>query len=404
MASFRHFDLHLLNPAFDSPLVDVLNELEYLRRLKLTGSTPVEMFLQLKRVFHMLESLASARIEGNHTTLADYVETAIGETEMPSEQFMEIDNIEQAMRHVEASVTPGADLSEHLVRELHAMTVEQLQREGDRTPGAYRKAQVKIAQSRHLPPNAALVGAYMQELIAFVNRADPHKYDLIKIALAHHRFGWIHPFSNGNGRVVRLLTHALLIKYGFNVADNERVLNPTAVFCKDREKYYAMLSQADEGSDAALESWCIYVLQGVLTELQKGRPPGRLRLPHRQNPGAGAGLLATAPLCHGGRTRGAARNGQTGDRQSGRSTQGNAAHVRSAAYLPNPQTGRAQDAGTRAARRPPVHDRFYQQLSDPRRDPGTAGRGVHIGATGRRSDGLNYAIDSGGPVQCGPAR
>jgi len=105
MSSFRHFDLHLLNPAFDSPLVDVLNELEYLRRLKLTGSTPVEMFLQLKRVFHMLESLASARIEGNHTTLADYVETAIGETEMPSEQFMEIDNIEQAMRHVEASVT-----------------------------------------------------------------------------------------------------------------------------------------------------------------------------------------------------------------------------------------------------------------------------------------------------------
>ncbi len=32
MPTFRHFDLHLLNPAFDSPLVDVLNELEYLQR------------------------------------------------------------------------------------------------------------------------------------------------------------------------------------------------------------------------------------------------------------------------------------------------------------------------------------------------------------------------------------
>ena len=32
---------------------------------------------QLKRVFHMLESLGFARIEGNHTTLADYVESSL---------------------------------------------------------------------------------------------------------------------------------------------------------------------------------------------------------------------------------------------------------------------------------------------------------------------------------------
>ena len=33
MAAFTHFDLQLINPAFDSPLVDVLTELEHLRRL-----------------------------------------------------------------------------------------------------------------------------------------------------------------------------------------------------------------------------------------------------------------------------------------------------------------------------------------------------------------------------------
>ena len=47
----------------------------------------------------------------------------------------------------------------------------------------------------------------MEELVAFINRRDPPKYDLMKVAIAHHRFGWIHPFSNGNGRVVRLLTY-----------------------------------------------------------------------------------------------------------------------------------------------------------------------------------------------------
>jgi Fic family protein len=147
--------------------------------------------------------------------------------------------------------------------------VRKLEREGDATPGAYRLGQVQIAQSAHLPPEGLRVGAYMQELVAFINRADAPKYDLIKVALAHHRFGWIHPFGNGNGRVVRLLTYALMIKYGFNVKAGGRVLNPTAVFCSDRDKYYAMLARADLGTPTDLESWCLYVLQGVLVELNK---------------------------------------------------------------------------------------------------------------------------------------
>jgi len=269
MAAFNHFDLALLNPAFDSPLVDVLTELEHLRRLKLAGTTPAPVFFQLKRVFHMLESLGSARIEGNHTTLADYVERSLEDTATAGDHLAEIANIEEAMAYIESAMQPGAEVSEHFIRELHALAVRNLVREGDATPGAYRVGQVQITQSEHLPPDGVLVGDYMQELVAFINRADAPKYDLIKVALAHHRFGWIHPFGNGNGRVVRLLTYALLIKYGFNVKSGGRVLNPSAVFCSDRDQYYAMLACADVGTPAGLERWCLYVLQGVLLELNK---------------------------------------------------------------------------------------------------------------------------------------
>ena len=48
-----------------------------------------------------------------------------------------------------------------------------------------------------------------------------------------------------------------------------RVLNPTAVFCSDRDRYYAMLPCAEGGTPAQLEQWCLYVLEGVLTELKK---------------------------------------------------------------------------------------------------------------------------------------
>lgn len=270
MPVFGHHDLTLLNPAFDSPLVDVLTELEHLRRLQLRGSTPVQVFFQLKHIFHMLESLGSARIEGNHTTLADYVESKLeGTRQAPSDQLLEMENIEAAMAYIEESIQPGDGLTEHFIRELHALTVKELEREGDDTPGAYRQKPVKISQSEHLPPEFIQVPRYMQELVAFINENHPHKYDLIKVALAHHRFGWIHPFGNGNGRVVRLLTYALLIKYGFNVKTGGGVLNPTAVFCNDRDQYYAMLAHADTGTTAGLEAWCIYVLQGILDELRK---------------------------------------------------------------------------------------------------------------------------------------
>lgn len=270
MPAFNHHDLALLNPAFDSPLVDVLTELEHLRRLQLQGTTPAPIFFQLKHIFHMLESLGSARIEGNHTTLADYVESKLeGAGHSPSDQLREMENIETAMSYVEESIQPGDHLTEHFIRELHAITVGQLEREGDATPGAYRQQAVRIAQSAHLPPEFVQVPQYMQELAAFINENHPPKYDLIKVALAHHRFGWIHPFGNGNGRVVRLLTYALLIKYGFNVKAGGRVLNPTAVFCNDRDRYYSMLGSADTGTPGGLETWCVYVLQGILDELRK---------------------------------------------------------------------------------------------------------------------------------------
>ena len=78
--------------------------------------------------------------------------------------------------------------------------------EGDPTPGIYRYKNVRIAKANFVPPDFNQVDSYMNELFEFINRTDLPKYDLLKTAIAHHRFVWIHPFSNGNGRTVRLFT------------------------------------------------------------------------------------------------------------------------------------------------------------------------------------------------------
>lgn len=265
--------LTLVQPDFDSPLIDVVLELEHLRRLELGGDTPTAIFFQIKDLFHLLESLGSARIEGNRTTLADYIESRVDPPLRPSDALREVTNLEAAMEYLEQHQAPGQPISHQLIRELHAMAVDGLQREGDRTPGLYRKGNVRIAGASHVPPDHIHVQPLMDELLEFVNRSDAPKYDLLKTATAHHRFTWVHPFFNGNGRVVRLFTYALLLKYGFNVgiegAGSGRVLNPTAVFCSDRDRYYDMLSQADTGSDAGQLAWSLYVLGGIRDELKK---------------------------------------------------------------------------------------------------------------------------------------
>jgi Fic family protein len=269
MSEKKEYKLRLLHPRFDSELVDVVTELEKLRNIQVRGTTPPFIFFQLKDIFHMLESLGSARIEGNHTTLADYIEIKIEQPKTMNDEIKEIYNIEQAMSYLEEHIEASVPITELLIRELHNITVTGLKREGDKTPGAYRNCPVQIAQAKHIPPEFLTVASYMRELIDFINHDDPPKYDLMKVALVHHRFSWIHPFRNGNGRVVRLLTYAMLLQKGFNLQTANRILNPTAIFCNDRNQYYKMLSIADEGTDEALEAWCLYVLKGLQVELAK---------------------------------------------------------------------------------------------------------------------------------------
>ena len=93
-------------------------------------------------------------------------------------------------------------------------------------------------------------------------------YQLLMVAIAHHRFEFIHPFDNGNGRMGRLLNYAFLIKLGFQVKTG-RLINPSSVFYTDRDKYYEMLSKADSLDDNDILQWCEYFLLGLKNEIEK---------------------------------------------------------------------------------------------------------------------------------------
>lgn len=272
MATFNHYDLHLVDPGFGSKLTSTIIELDALRNKRLGGNVHPAVFFQLKDIFQLLESLGSARIEGNNTTLSEIVEQRIVGEVPEDESSKEIDNMERAMDFVDENIKPGSNIDHAFIRELHKIVVSGLKPppsgEGDREPGLYRGHDVSIKNATHRPPLHVQVQEYMDELIIFMNTDAGKQYLLLNAAISHHRFAWIHPFGNGNGRVVRLLTYAMLIKQGFNVSEG-RILNPTAIFCIDREKYYSKLALADQGTDDGILRWSDYVLSGLLEEINK---------------------------------------------------------------------------------------------------------------------------------------
>lgn len=271
---FKDIPLQIYEPAWGSQLATTIVELEKLRVKQLGGPVPPYIFFQLKDIFQMMESLGSARIEGNHTTLAEFVEKIIDQIpkDTKEESVREIFNIERAIKFIEDNISENGKITRAHISELHKIIVDGLtppnSGEGSNHPGDLRPINVGIQGSSHVPPDKVKVPEYFDELIAFVNADTDPQNHLLVTALSHHRMAWIHPFDNGNGRLIRMFTYALLIKQGFKV-HNGRILNPTAIFCMDRNEYYRNLGLADTGEKDKVLQWCQYVLEGLRKEIEK---------------------------------------------------------------------------------------------------------------------------------------
>lgn len=167
------FDVNtrLVTPTYESPVMDLIIELEKLRTRILGGTTNPHVFFQMKEIFHTLESIGSARIEGNNTTISDYLETKYdGKNNIaiqPREGVKEIANIEHAINFIESFVK-DSKIDKAFVCDLHKLVVSNLNYlngEGDKTPGSFRLENVEIKQSQHKPIDYIRIDEFMEEFI-----------------------------------------------------------------------------------------------------------------------------------------------------------------------------------------------------------------------------------------------
>ena len=258
-------------PSFGSDLTNIILDLEKLRTKQLGGDVPPYIFFQLKNIFQILETLGSARIEGNNTTLSEYVEKLI-DANLTDESDDEIKSLENAIAFIEDNTDEKTVFDRAYISEIHKIITKDLtpppKGEGSKYPGELRRHDVSIKKSGHTPPKHFLLPDYFNKFIEFINKKHKEQYQLLMVAIAHHRFEFIHPFDNGNGRMGRLLNYAFLIKLGFKVKEG-RLINPSSVFYTDRDQYYNMLSHADSLKADDLLAWCEYFLIGLKNEIEK---------------------------------------------------------------------------------------------------------------------------------------
>lgn len=114
-------------------------------------------------------------------------------------------------------------------------------------PGAWRSApEHDVAVGRHLPPSSERVQAFMDHFHARfrLDRMGPAAR-VLAIPAAHHRFNFIHPFPDGNGRVSRLVSHAMAHHAGIGASGLWSVSRGLARGLESRTDYRRMMDHAD---------------------------------------------------------------------------------------------------------------------------------------------------------------
>jgi len=164
----------------------------------------------------------STAIEGNILT-RDQVESIIaGEAiEVPEKDRTEALNYYRAMRWAQTrSRDPGWRVSHETILTLHFMVGTDLGAEYEPL-GQYRHGQNTVQDKRtgeaiYWPPRTQEVQPLMSELVDWIRRrSDGGTNPYVINALAHLNFVAIHPFSDGNGRVGRLLCSLLMMREGY---------------------------------------------------------------------------------------------------------------------------------------------------------------------------------------------
>lgn len=114
-------------------------------------------------------------------------------------------------------------------------------------PGEFRSGtRQDVTVGRHVPPSSEAVPSFMQYFEECFGRSSLGSAgQIVRVAIAHHRFNYIHPFLDGNGRVSRLMSHAMALEAGIGAHGLWSISRGLARGLPGRSTYKQMMDAAD---------------------------------------------------------------------------------------------------------------------------------------------------------------
>ena len=273
----------LPSPARQAPLLAKAHELALLA----SGLASQPLATELRGLLRAMNSYYSNRIEGQHTRPLE-LEQALRKDFSQNAPLAARQRL--AIAHIDAEVelearfagSRGAQalFSTTAVQAIHRALFSKLPPADLQTdqgtpiaPGGLREREVSVGQ--HVAPQATSLNLFLERWATFYGGIRHGDAALVALAAAHHRLAWIHPFVDGNGRVMRLHTHTLLSALGYTGG----MWSPLRGFARSADRYYALLAAADEPrrgdldgrgnlSESALVDWIDYVLDLCIDQVK----------------------------------------------------------------------------------------------------------------------------------------
>lgn len=202
--------------------------------------------------FYLSLTYNSNKIEGSTLTEGDTAAIMFKNVALPNKSIteqLEVKNHRTALEYLFLHLIKKNPINEELILKLHSILMNSIHSDA----GIYRNHGVRIVGTYVPTANYLKVPKLMKELVENIKKKNTDTID--HIADIHSRFEQIHPFGDGNGRIGRLIMHAMALKSN---------LAPVVILQEKRILYTTYLNKAQMKNDKTLlqDFVCDAILEG----------------------------------------------------------------------------------------------------------------------------------------------